>query len=83
MALKKLNPEGTLLQSSNGDVRLERGLDTPDRDSKIVWILFKRVDVKADEETTYEYRFDEVDRFDETDPGEAPEKALKAAGDLA
>lgn len=78
----KLNPEGTLL-GFGANVRLERGLDTPDRDAKAVWILFKRVDVTDDEDTTYDYRFDEVSRHDETEAGEVPQSATDAAQALA
>lgn len=80
----KLNPEGTLLAFGSG-VRLERGQDKPEPDSKIVWILFRREDVTEDEDTTYTYRFDEVSRHDEAEdaPGEAPQAAIDAAQALA
>lgn len=78
----KLNPEGTLL-GFGANVRLERGLDRPDRDAKMVWILYKRVDVSEDEDTTYDYRFDEVSRHDEAEAGEPPQAAIDAAQALA
>lgn len=85
MAHKKLNPDGTLLSFGNDKARLERGLDKPHADSPVVWILFKRVDVTDDPDTTYTYRFDEVRRFPEEQdaPGEAPDAALEAAAALA
>lgn len=82
--LKRLNPEGTLLGFGPG-VRLERGHDVPEPDSKMVWLLFKRVDVTDEPDTTYTYRFDEVSRHDEAEdaPGEPPQDALDAAQALA
>ena len=78
----KLNPEGHLL-AFGPNVRLERDMDKPHPDSKVVWILFKKVDVSADEDTTYDYRFDEVSRHDETEAGEPPQSAIDAANALA
>jgi hypothetical protein len=80
---KSLNPEGTLLSFGNDKVRLERGHDTPDRDSAMVWILFEREDVTDDPDTTYTYRFNEVGRFTEDEAGEPSAKALERAEALA
>lgn len=84
MTARKLNPEGTLLGFGAG-VRLERGHDMPEPGTKMVWILFKREDVKDDPDTTYDYRFVEVSRHDEAEdaPGEPPQAALDAANALA
>ena len=81
MAVRKLNPEGTLLSFGRDSVRLERGHDRPEKDSPVVWILFRREDVTDDPDTTYTYRFHEVERFPEAEdaPGEAPQAALDAA----
>jgi hypothetical protein len=75
-----LNPDGTLLGFGSG-VRLERGPDKPEPGAPMVWVLFKRVDVTEDKDTTYDYRFDEVRRFAEADdaPGEPPRAAIDAA----
>lgn len=78
----KINPEGTLLGFGQS-VRLERGLDKPTADSKVVWILYGKVDVTDDPDTTYTYRFDEVGRYDEEELGEAPQSAIDAAHALA
>lgn len=80
---KSLNPEGTLLSFNGDKVRLERGHDKPDRDSHMVWILFKSEDVTDDPDTTYTYRFAEVDRFTEDEVGVVPAKAISAAQALA
>ena len=80
---KSLNPDGTLLSFGGDAVRLERGMDRPERDAATVWVLFRRVDVADDPDTTYTYRFEEADRFTETEVGEPPEKAIAAAEALA
>jgi len=82
MTARKLNPEGTLLGFGPG-VRLERGPHKPEPGSKVVWVLYKREDVKDDPDTTYTYRFEETARYDETEDGVPPEEALAAAEALA
>lgn len=82
MTARKMNPEGTLLAFGD-NVRAERGHDKPDKDSPMVWIVFKKVDVTDDEDTTYTYRFDEVARYSEDKPGECPVKAIERAEALA
>ena len=82
----RLNETGYQVGSN---VRVERGLSLNaaghvDRDhSEPVWIVSKKVDVKDDPETTYDYRYEEVARFSETEVGECPDKAFERADALA
>lgn len=82
-----LNPDGTGFQFGKS-VRVERGY-LPGKDGHVakdadpVWIVSRRVDVSADESTTYDYRFEAVDSFTETGAGEMPEAAATLAEKLA
>lgn len=82
-----LNPDGTGYQFGKS-VRVERGLPTDKdghavKDAEPIWIVSRRVDCSDDKNTTYDYRFEQVDTFAEDEPGEMPEAAAKLADQLA
>lgn len=82
-----LNPDGTGFKYGTG-VRVERGLPTGEdghavKDAEPIWIVYRKVDCAADPDTTYDYRFEPVQSFPETEVGELPDKAHQLADKLA
>lgn len=65
-----------------GLVRVDRGLP-PDADTPPDWVVYTKVDVTDDEDTTYTYRYDQVERFTEEEPGVMPAAAADLARKLA
>lgn len=80
---KKLDADGLLHAFGADDkIRVERN-NPLNRDDPVEWRIYRKVDVTDDPDTTYTYRFREVDRFTETELGVAPEKAITRAEALA
>jgi hypothetical protein len=72
-----------LVEFGGGFVRVERTagvvLSNMGHAPPPEWVVYKRVDVSEDENTTYSYRFDEVKRFEETEEGVMPDAAREMA----
>ena len=82
-----LNPDDTAFQFGKS-VRVERGFATGKggdvaSGAQPEWIVSRRVDCADDESTSYDYRFEEVKRFAEDEPGEMPDAAASLADQLA
>jgi hypothetical protein len=83
-----LNPDGTGFQFGKS-VRVERGYLTGQGRARgegrgtRCGLSHRRVDVKDDKDTTYDYRFEPVDSFPEDELGEMPDAAHQLADKLA
>lgn len=81
---KKIND--SLIEFGGGAARVERtagvALTDTGQSPPPEWVVYRRVDVGDDQETTYSYRYDIEARFPEEDEGVMPDAARDMAAKI-
>ena len=82
---KKIND--SLIEFGGGAVRVERTagvvISNTGHSPPPEWVVYRRVDVEDDQETTYTYRYDVEARFPEEEEGAMPDAARDMAAKIA